>query len=279
MYKIKISWVLLLLSMACATEKDYLVTIETRYGNMYAILYDETPEHKENFIELADAGRFDSTAFHRVIKDFMVQGGDVFTKESLPEEDWYTLPAEFNKHLIHEKGSLAAARQGDNVNPEKRSSGSQFYIVQGRVYEKEELLTDMRKLQQAFGQYLQLERNEGLQKEYISLYEKKEFDSLNSLMLSRKVELEQFFNLNLGLDKRENQIKAYTTVGGTPHLDDTYTVFGKIIKGMDIIEKIAKVETDSNDKPISTVYMNVDVELMNKKKITENYGYQYPEEQ
>ena len=165
------------------------------------------------------------------------------------------------------------------MNPEKRSSGSQFYIVHGKVYEKEELLTDMRKLQQAFGQYLQLERNAALQEDYISLYEKKEFDSLNSLMLSKKVELEQFFNLNLGLDKRENQINAYTTVGGTPHLDDTYTVFGKIIKGLDIMEKIAEEETDSNDRPISTVYLNVGVKLMNKKKITENYGYQYPEEQ
>jgi peptidyl-prolyl cis-trans isomerase B (cyclophilin B) len=265
------------LAMACSTEKDYLVTIETKYGNMYAVLYDETPNHKENFIQLANEGRFDSTEFHRIIKDFMIQGGDVFEKEGLPQQDWYTLSPEINPDLIHEKGSIAAARQGDNVNPEKRSSGCQFYIVEGRVYEREALVTDTRKLQETFSRYLQLERNEALREIYRSLYEEKAFDSINSLMLSKKLELEKFFNLNLELGKRENQLKAYTSVGGAPHLDDAYTVFGKVIKGLDVMEKIADLETDNRDRPLSAVYMNVDVALMKKKKITEDYGYQYPE--
>ncbi|MEX0884381.1 MAG: peptidylprolyl isomerase, partial [Cyclobacteriaceae bacterium] len=129
----KILFLVFFLAMACSTEKDYLVTIETKYGNMYAVLYDETPIHKENFIQLAVEGRFDSTEFHRIIEDFMIQGGDVFGKEGLSREEWYTLPPEFNQDLIHEKGSMAAAREGDNLNPEKRSSGCQFYIVEGRV--------------------------------------------------------------------------------------------------------------------------------------------------
>src|SRR5699024_4839327 len=118
----------------CSTNKDYLVTIETKHGNIYVILYDETPVHKKNFLQLAREGRYDSTTFYRIIKDFMVQGGDVFTKEEIPAEEWYTLPAELDRGYIHEKGSIAAARQGDSINPEKRSSGCQFYIIQGRVF-------------------------------------------------------------------------------------------------------------------------------------------------
>ncbi|WP_162342095.1 peptidylprolyl isomerase [Cyclobacterium salsum] len=268
----------LLLASSCASEKDYLVTISTEYGTMYAILYDETPAHKENFLDLARSGRYDSTQFHRVISDFMIQGGDVFTEEGLPPDDWYTLPAEFNPSLIHEKGSIAAARQGDRMNREKRSSGCQFYLVDGKVYSEEELTTDMPKLQKAFTQYLQLDSNVELRETYRRLYQNQEIDSLNALMLSKKVVLEQFFNVNLELDKRKNQIEAYTTVGGTPHLDDGYTVFGKVIKGLDIMEKISGQETGPNDKPITPVYMDVNVEMVSKKKITREYGYKYPEE-
>ncbi|WP_163378105.1 peptidylprolyl isomerase [Cyclobacterium sp. SYSU L10401] len=266
------------LMVSCASEKDYLVTIDTRFGKMYAVLYDETPGHKENFIDLASSGRYDSTEFHRIIDDFMIQGGDVFTKEGIPKEDWYTLPAEFNPSLIHEKGSIAAARQGDNLNPKQESSGCQFYIVEGRVYEEPELTTDMRKLQQAFTKYVQLDSNTELREAYGQLYSNQQFDSLNALMLSKKVVMEQFFNLNLGKDMRENQVRAYTSVGGTPHLDDTYTVFGKVIKGLDVMEAITQLEKGSNDKPVTPVYIKVNVELVAKKKISEDYGYQYPEE-
>ncbi|WP_439481829.1 peptidylprolyl isomerase [Cyclobacterium plantarum] len=266
------------LSLSCATEKDYLVTIDTKFGKMYAVLYDETPLHKENFIDLASSGRYDSTEFHRIIDDFMIQGGDVFTREGLPKEEWYTLPAEFDPSLIHERGSIAAARQGDNLNPERESSGCQFYIVEGRVYEEQELTTDMRKLQMAFSKYIQLDSNMELREKYSKLYQNQEFDSLNALMLSKKAMMEQFFNLNLGKDIRENQVRAYTSIGGTPHLDDTYTVFGKVIKGLDVMEAIAQLEKGPNDKPVTPVYIKVNVELVAKKKISEDYGYQYPEE-
>nr|MBI1232239.1 peptidylprolyl isomerase [Cytophagales bacterium] len=268
---------LLLIIIGCSTEKDYLVTIHTKHGNMYAILYDETPKHKANFIQLAEAGRFDSTEFHRIIKDFMIQGGDVFGKENLPPDQWHTIPAEFNPDLIHEKGSLSAARQGDNINPTKSSSGCQFYIVQGKIYDELTLNTDPRKLQEAFMKYLQLESNRGLRDRYAQMFQEQNFDGLNELMLSKKTELESFFNINLNQDKeiRANQIQAYTTVGGTPHLDDTYTVFGKVIKGMDVLDKIAEEETGSGDKPLNPVLMLVDVEEISKKKITQEYGYEY----
>lgn len=268
---------LLLIIIGCSTEKDYLVTIHTKHGNMYAILYDETPKHKANFIQLAEAGRFDSTEFHRIIKDFMIQGGDVFGKENLPPDQWHTIPAEFNPDLIHEKGSLSAARQGDNINPTKSSSGCQFYIVQGKIYDELTLNTDPRKLQEAFMKYLQLESNRGLRDRYAQMFQEQNFDGLNELMLSKKTELESFFNINLNQDKeiRANQIQAYTTVGGTPHLDDTYTVFGKVIKGMDVLDKIAEEETGSGDKPLNPVIMLVDVEEISKKKITQEYGYEY----
>lgn len=268
---------LLLVAASCSTEKDYLVTIQTRHGNMYAILYDETPKHKENFIQLAQAGRFDSTEFHRIIPEFMIQGGDVFGKENLPPDQWHTIPAEFNPNLLHVKGSLSAARQGDNINPSKSSSGCQFYIVQGKVYDELSLNTDPRKLQEAFMKYLQLESNKELRDQYFQLYQQQEFDSLNNLMLSKKTDLESFFsiNLNLGTEKRANQIEAYTTVGGTPHLDDAYTVFGKVIKGLDVLDKIAEEQTGPGDSPLNPVIMQVDVNEVNKKKITQEYGYEY----
>ena len=269
--------ILLIIGASCATEKDYLITFDTKYGKMYAILYDETPVHKENFIDLASSGRYDSTSFYRIIEDFMIQGGDVFNKEGMNQEDWYTLSAEFDESLIHEKGSIAAARQGDNTNPEMRSSGCQFYIVEGKVYDKTALTTDIRKLQQAFSKYLQLDSHSELRNKYSDLYQKGEYDSINSLMLSNKIVLEKFFNLNLGLDKRINQIQAYTTGGGTPHLDDTYTVFGKVIKGLDVLDEIASLETTGNSTPITPVYMKVNIALISKKKIAKEYGYQYPQ--
>jgi peptidyl-prolyl cis-trans isomerase B (cyclophilin B) len=268
---------ILILAGSCSTEKDYLVTIQTRHGEMHAILYDETPKHKENFIKLAQAGRFDSTEFHRVIKEFMIQGGDVFGKENLPPDQWHTIPAEFNPGLIHEKGSLSAARQGDNINPTKSSSGCQFYIVQGKVYDELSLITDQRKLQEAFMKYVQLESNKNLRDQYFQLYQQQEFDSLNNLMLSKKMDLESFFNINLNQDteRRANQVAAYTSVGGTPHLDDAYTVFGKVIRGLDVLDKIAEEQTGPGDKPLTPVIMQVDVAEVTKKKITQEYGYEY----
>ncbi|GAB3651898.1 peptidylprolyl isomerase [Echinicola sediminis] len=277
--KAKLLWLacLLPLAMSCSSEKDALIKIHTRHGDIYAVLYDQTPKHKENFIKLAEEGRFDSTEFQRVIDNFMIQGGDVFTKEGLPQEEWYTIPAEFNEELIHEKGAIAAARQGDNINPEKRSSGCQFYIVEGKVYSELELTTDMRRLQQHFMKYISVESRKELANRYAELYNFGDFNGMNELMLSKKAEMEDFFNINLDKKLSPKQITAYTTAGGTPHLDEGYTVFGKVIKGLDIMDKISSEKTNSMDRPLDPVYITVEVEKISKKKITKEYGFEYPE--
>lgn len=269
----------LLLLGACAGQKDQVIRIDTSYGEIVAVLFDDTPVHKSNFIDLAEEGRFDSTEFHRVIRDFMVQGGDVYTKEGMPAEEWPTLPAEILPNHFHKKGMIAAARQGNGINPEKRSSGSQFYIVLGEVYTEEALLADMEKLQAAFMQYVQLKSQEELRNEYTRLYEAGQFDSLTSMIYSKREEIEDALKLNLTKEITPEEMEVYTTVGGTPHLDGEYTVFGEVISGLDIAEKISHVQTGNRDKPLEPIFMKVTVENMSKKKIEQEFGYTYPNEQ
>jgi peptidyl-prolyl cis-trans isomerase B (cyclophilin B) len=270
--------ILLMNSFACSGQKDYLIKIETEKGEIVAVLFDDTPAHKSNFIDLAEDGRFDSTQFHRVLKSFMVQGGDVFTKEELSPAEWPTLPAEINPTHFHKKGMIAAARQSNGVNPERRSNGSQFYIVIGKVYQEDELKADMEKLQAAFMQYVQLASQEELRMEYSRLYAAQRFDSLTMLVISKREEIEKSLNQNLTKTFSKEQVEAYTTVGGTPHLDQEYTVFGEVISGLEVAEEISKLETGNRDIPIDPVYMKVTVEKMARKKITKEYGYAYPNE-
>lgn len=264
-----------MLFFSCKSEKDHLIKIQTRYGDMYAILFDETPKHKQNFIDLAESGRFDSTEFHRIISNFMIQGGDVFGKEGLPKEEWYTVPAEIIPGLIHSKGMIAAARQGNNVNPERSSSGTQFYIVQGKVYSREELVTDMKLLSETFFKYIQLSSNIELKEAYSRLFEIQEYDSLNQILLGEKQNLESFYGINLEKPMTNEQIEGYTTLGGTPHLDDEYTVFGKVVKGLEVMDKIANEKTGRSDRPLEPIFMKVTVEELSKSKITKEYGYAY----
>ncbi|MCH6198169.1 peptidylprolyl isomerase [Aquiflexum sp. LQ15W] len=267
--------ILVLVLFSCSVEKDYVIKIQTKHGDMYAVLFDQTPKHKQNFIDLAQAGRFDSTEFHRIIKGFMIQGGDVFTKEKLPADTWPTVEAEIVPGLIHKKGMIAAARMGDNVNPERKSSGSQFYIVQGKTYNKDELVTDMKLLSETYFKFIQLGSNLALKEEYARMYQTQQFDSLNQRMLSEKANLEAFYNLNLEKSMTSDQVQAYTTVGGTLHLDGEYTVFGEVILGLDVMEKIANVPTGDKSKPIEPIHMTVTVELISKSKITKEFGYVY----
>ena len=193
-------------------ETVQLIELSTRFGNMTIMLYNETPQHRDNFVRLVEEGFFNDLLFHRVIKQFMVQGGDPDSKNAQPGTalgtggPGYTIPAEFSDALIHKKGALSAARMGDNVNPAKASSGSQFYIVQGQTYTPETL----------------------------------------GSMAARS-----------GRQYTEEQKAAYASVGGTPHLDGGYTVFGEVIKGLDVIDQIAAVSTDSRDRPIEDVKMTM----------------------
>lgn len=204
----KYTLLILLLSLnlifsSCNSEKDMLITLSTQFGDIKLVLFDDTPKHKENFIKLVQNGTYDKTIFHRVINGFMIQGGDPYTKD--PNQDsrlygtggvGYTIPAEIVSTHPHKRGSLAAARQGDHVNPNRESSGSQFYIVQ-----------------------------------------------------------------------HDN---------GARHLDGQYTVFGQVVDGFDVIDKIAAVKTTYPDRPVEPITVSFSMEEISKEKITERYGYQYP---
>jgi peptidyl-prolyl cis-trans isomerase B (cyclophilin B) len=270
----RLSILLLIILQSCIMNKDVIITISTPYGDMKAILYDETPLHKKNFIELSESGKFDSTIFHRVIKDFMIQGGDI---NLINEEEVidYTIPAEVNNNLFHKKGEIAAARMGDNVNPERESSGSQFYIVQGKVYTEDELTLDMNLLNSGIRRLLQEDEYLEVRQKFIDAQNDPE--ETQKLTLSLRAVCEEKYGMNIKKNISKDILEAYTSVGGVPHLDGAYTVFGRIVEGLDIIDKIAALQTGARDKPIEDVPMTFTVEKINKKAITKKYGYTYPE--
>ena len=268
---------LLLLGLIAGAQnpkKDKLVKIKTSFGEMTVVLFDETPLHKANFITLAESGRYDSTIFHRVINEFMVQGGDIYRKPNETQSsDDDRLPAEFVPSLFHHKGALAAARTN---NPEKKSSSCQFYIVQGKVYDKDELTIDQNKLNQTFAKLLQEGKIDSIRNQLIELQKEKKFDEMNDLIANSCDYLEEVSGEKLRKEMSPERLEAYTTIGGTPHLDDEYTVFGKVIEGLEVIDKIAAVETKRGDAPVENVHMTMEVIELSKKKITKTYGFTYP---
>ncbi|NPA67757.1 MAG: peptidylprolyl isomerase [Chlorobi bacterium] len=239
-----------------STLPDTLVLIETPYGNMKIKLYDKTPKHKANFIKLVKSGFYDGLLFHRVIKDFMIQGGDPDSKDAPAGKmlgnggPGYQIDAEFVPELFHKKGVIAAAREGDAVNPQKKSSGSQFYIVQGRKFTDEEL--NALEEQISLGNYISShpEINK-LATQYRMTGNKPAFDKL-----LEEIKTKQDYK---PYKIPENQRKIYKTIGGTPHLDGNYTVFGEVIEGLDVIDKIAASETDRNDRPLKDVKMKIKI--------------------
>jgi cyclophilin family peptidyl-prolyl cis-trans isomerase len=187
------------------TQKQVKVQITTEFGKMTAILYNETPQHRDNFVKLVKEGWYNNSPFHRVIKNFMIQGGQ---NADGRQDPGYKVPAEFVATKFHKKGALAAARQADQFNPEQASSGSQFYIVQGGPITTQTLET---------------------------------------------------IGARSGIKYSPEQIKTYTTGGGTPHLDGAYTVFGEVIEGLDVIDKIAAVQTGQGDVPVKPVTMTIKI--------------------
>ena len=267
----------------CAQNKDYVVTIKTSHGDMVAILFDETPKHKKNFIKLAKEHFFDSTLFHRVIQGFMIQGGDPDSKKAQPGQPLgrggpgYTIEAEFNPKFFHERGVLSAARLGDAQNPSKASSGSQFYIVQGTVMKEEDLKVDQVKFNMAMQQFFQNPNNKPLYDSVVTLYNSGDMNAYQNYIIGLKSRMEKETGVNTDKEVSPEILKAYTTVGGAPSLDGEYTVFGRVIKGLDVLDKIAAVPKDPGDRPLKDVRMVVTVEEMPKNKIEKLYRYHYPE--
>lgn len=268
---------------ASASEgKDYLVTIKTDLGEMKAILYDETPKHKENFLKLINEKFFDSLMFHRVMNSFMIQGGDPSSKNATPGQrlgsdgPGYTVPAEFLKSLFHQKGALSAARQPDQVNPQKASSGSQFFIVQGGVTPRAQLEgPNQQKIFQAFQKCMQTQPQSELAKEYQAVLTNNPGDNeaIQTKVESTLDRLSEETGITFTMS--EEQIEKYSTVGGYPPLDGEYTVFGQVISGMEVIDTIAAVETAPGDRPVTDVRMYISVEEMPKSEIEEKYNYKY----
>ncbi|MEO1254389.1 MAG: peptidylprolyl isomerase [Bacteroidota bacterium] len=284
MKKILFSLITVSLFVSCGDKnKDYLVKIKTSYGDMTVVLYDETPLHKKNFLTLANAGKYDSTIFHRVIENFMIQGGNVAEKEGIPEKEEDRLPAEIVDGFYHTRGTLAAARQPDQVNPDKMSSSTQFYIVDGNSWEM--MSTDINRLYQEMVGLLQDSTNSELIEEYRPIYSSGDRNKVMDFIFSKREMVEEKKGIDLSKEAGTGNDEAYEAAGGgAPHLDGEYTVFGKVIEGLDIIDKIAAVEktinpaTRQKSKPVDPIYLKMEVVEMKKKDITEKYGYAYPEE-
>ena len=240
-------------------EKRTLVKLETTMGNITVALYNETPKHRDNFIKLVKEGVYDSTLFHRVIKQFMIQAGDPDSKNAsdtamLGSGDvGYTIPAEFNPKFFHKKGVLAAARQGDDVNPEKASSGCQFYIVTGRKFTEPQLLGMENKINEQREEALFDSLARQHMKEIYKM--RKAGDNAGLLELQDTLEA-QARELAAQEEKfrfTPEQIKAYSTIGGAPHLDGSYTVFGEVTEGMEVVDNIEIAKTNRADRPIENI--------------------------
>ena len=242
------------------------VKINTSEGEIIVRLYDETPKHRDNFLKLAREGYFDGTLFHRVIKDFMIQGGDPDSKGAPagamlgtggPD---YTIPAEFvYPQLFHKRGALSAARQADEVNPEKASSGSQFYIVWGKIYKPQELKQmerqmSMQQEQSIFNSLVAKHR-----KEIMDLRRNRDHAGLQALQDELIAETKATCLKMPKPTFTEEQRQAYTTIGGTPFLDNQYTVFGEVESGLEVVEKIQNCETGRADRPKKDISMTVEV--------------------
>lgn len=211
--KLIIIMIILFSAISTLSSQSVKIVIRTEYGDIQAILYDKTPLHRDNFVKLIKSGYYDSLLFHRVIANFMIQGGDPQSKNAKPGQMLgnggpdYTIPFEYVQEYFHKRGAIAAARMSDNVNPKKESSGSQFYIVQGRKFT---------------------------------------MDELN--MLEQR-----------GFKFTDEQKQIYSTIGGSPHLDGQYTVFGEVISGMDVVDKIASLPTDRNNRPLQDVKFTIEI--------------------
>ena len=242
-----------------ANDNATLVKIETTMGDITVKLYDETPKHKENFIKLVKEGVYDSTLFHRVIKNFMIKAGDPTSKtasatDTLGSGDvGYTIPAEFNPKFFHKRGVLAAARQGDDVNPNKESSGCQFYIVTGRKFSEAQMINMENQMNEARLDTVFQALARKHMKEIYKMRKANDMEGLMELQDSLENQARKEVAKEPALKFTPEQIKAYTTVGGAPHLDGSYTVFGEVVDGMNVVAEIETAKTNRQDRPTQDI--------------------------
>lgn len=243
-------------------NKEQKVLVETDYGNMVIVLFNETPKHRDNFVKLVKDGFYNDLLFHRVINEFMIQTGDPNSKNAKANEHLggggpgYTIDAEIVDGLYHQKGALAAARQGNNVNPERKSSGSQFYIVHGKIWNDSMIVQfeDRQKYQHVRAKAMELYNNR--------------LDEIKQLQAAGKIDSISAIEIEI-MEKAENEIdeklytfnqkrrQIYSTLGGAPHLDGEYTVFGQVIEGLDVIDSIAKVKTNKQNRPLDDIKISM----------------------
>lgn len=252
------------------TPKPSLVKIHTPEGDIIVRLYDSTIKHKQNFIALVSNGYYNGTLFHRVIEKFMIQGGDPVSKHAKPGQllgdgdTNYTIPFEYVPSYLHKRGALAAARESDDVNPEKASSGTQFYIVQGKKFTNDELTAVELKVERRTKQYILMDllKKSGKQDELSSfktMVDKRDTASMNKVINKYRNAVEAEYLRKRPFRITDEQRKIYTTLGGTPHLDGAYTVFGEVVSGMEVVDKIAAAKTDTNDRPIVNVPLRMEM--------------------
>ena len=246
-------------------NESTFVLIKTTAGDIKIKLYDKTPVHKANFTKLVNMGFYDGISFHRVIKDFVIQAGDPVTRTGLSKEQTdtlsdYTIPAEFNREYYHKRSVIAAAREGNDINPEMRSSGTQFYIVEGKKYSTSELNAAEDKI------------NANLKQILFSRFIREASDSarlsgipVQESEIQERASMKMFDYLTANGDFKfsEEQIKTYTETGGIPRLDGTYTVFGEVTEGLEVVDRISAVQTNQDDKPLNDIRI-VRMKLLNK---------------
>jgi cyclophilin family peptidyl-prolyl cis-trans isomerase len=231
-----------------------IVLIKTTLGDIKIKLYDGTPLHRDNFIKLVNSGLYENILFHRIIKDFMIQTGDPatsFPPKQFPDSvNTYTIPAEFNPSYFHKRGALAAARKGNEQNPEMRSSGTQFYIVQGVKYNDIDL------------DQAEIRINSNIKQALFNRIIKQTSDSLRisgktltdaEIQEIASVKMFEYLSNNKDYKISEAQRNIYKSIGGVPRLDGTYTVFGEVTEGLEVVDRISAAGTDANDKPLSEI--------------------------
>ncbi len=255
-----------MLSVSCSraqkSNTQELVVIETDLGTIKLKLYDDTPGHKANFLKLINEGFYDGLLFHRVMNNFMIQGGDPNSKDAKPGErlgagnPGYTIPAEIQDKYFHKKGALAAARKGTG-NPEKRSSGSQFYIVHGEVFTPGKLDTMEMMLNNRGKEAFYKSKFAEATEELNGFRANNDQAGFNAFAAKLRAEIDSLWQLQPQRTFPEERRAVYTTIGGYPSLDGEYTVFGEMVEGFDVLDKIAAVETDKANRPINDIKMKI----------------------